>query len=68
MCVESLKGRDYRKFTSFFDSSYDPYRRACLTTAKANLIFKDIENEQKEMREGHFDLTRAFKEEEDDND
>ena len=61
VCFESLKGHQNRRFVNVFNASTMPYYRAALPFRQSMQIFHDIDLEQKEMKEGHFDLAEDLK-------
>lgn len=61
LCFESLKSYQYRKFTNIFNVDTDPYYRVSMPIFESSKVFKDIDLEQKEIKEGHFDLVEDFK-------
>lgn len=61
VCLESLKTHQYRRFVNIFNTSDTPYYRATLPLRQTMQVFKDMDLEQKEIKEGHFDLDEDFK-------
>ena len=61
VCFESLKGHQNRRFVNVFNASTMPYYRAALPFRQSMQIFHDIDLEQKEMKEGHFDLAEDLR-------
>lgn len=61
ICFESLKPFQYRIFTSELNSDDKPYYRETIHFSESRRIFSNIEHEQKEIKEGHFDLVGDIK-------
>ena len=61
VCFESLKGYQYKNFVNIFNTGSMPYYRAALPFRQSMQIFRDIDLEQKEIKEGHFDLAEDLK-------
>lgn len=61
LCFESLKPYDNKKFVNFFNVDIEPYYRENMAIFESTPIFKEIDLEQKEIKEGRFDLSEELK-------
>lgn len=56
VCFESLKPHHYKRFVNIFNISNTPYYRVGMQISQSMSVFHDIDLEQKEIKEGNFDL------------
>lgn len=61
LCFESLKSHQNKKFVNTFNADLEPYYRASMPIFESTPVFKEIDLEQKEIKEGHFDLVEDLK-------
>lgn len=60
LCIESLRHYQNKKFINEFNVSLEPYFREGMTIYESKPVFEAIDLEQKEIKEGHFDLDHVF--------